>query len=96
MLFLGRQMKLRHFRNSVELPYIASDQRYDFNYQVKIKHLHFFNILKCIYSTDIAFYTQIVVITSRVSNFKSIDRLHFNQFETKYIGSDTTVGRLKL
>ncbi|KAG8191052.1 hypothetical protein JTE90_029492 [Oedothorax gibbosus] len=30
---LGRQMKLRHFRNSVELPYIASDLRYDFNYQ---------------------------------------------------------------
>ncbi|XP_054708790.1 DBH-like monooxygenase protein 1 homolog [Uloborus diversus] len=30
---LGRQMKLRHFRNSVELPHIASDQRFDFNYQ---------------------------------------------------------------
>ncbi|KFM72379.1 DBH-like monooxygenase protein 1-like protein, partial [Stegodyphus mimosarum] len=30
---LGRQMKLRHFRNDVELPYIASDKKYDFNYQ---------------------------------------------------------------
>nr|XP_042896022.1 DBH-like monooxygenase protein 1 isoform X2 [Parasteatoda tepidariorum] len=30
---LGRQMKLRHFRNSVELPHIASDLKYDFNYQ---------------------------------------------------------------
>ncbi|GIX78853.1 DBH-like monooxygenase protein 1 homolog [Caerostris extrusa] len=30
---LGRQMKLRHFRNNIELPFIASDQKYDFNYQ---------------------------------------------------------------
>lgn len=30
---LGRQMKLRHIRNDIELPYIASDENYDFNYQ---------------------------------------------------------------
>lgn len=30
---LGRQMKLRHFRNNVELPPIAVDENYDFNYQ---------------------------------------------------------------
>jgi len=27
------KLKLRHFRNDIELPWIASDDKYDFNYQ---------------------------------------------------------------
>ncbi|CAG7729787.1 unnamed protein product, partial [Allacma fusca] len=29
----GRQLKLRHFREGVELPFVAQDSNYDFNYQ---------------------------------------------------------------
>jgi len=29
----GRKLKLRHFRNGIELPWIAHDDKYDFNYQ---------------------------------------------------------------
>nr|XP_039269147.1 DBH-like monooxygenase protein 1 homolog [Styela clava] len=29
----GRKMRLRHLRNGTELPYLASDENYDFNYQ---------------------------------------------------------------
>ena len=30
---LGRKMKLRHFRGQVELPWILTDNNYDFNFQ---------------------------------------------------------------
>jgi len=29
----GRKLKLRHFRNGVELPWLNYDDHYDFNYQ---------------------------------------------------------------
>jgi len=29
----ARKLKLRHFRNDIELPWIAHDDKYDFNYQ---------------------------------------------------------------
>jgi len=34
----GRKLKLRHFRDGVELPWIDYDDHYDFNYQQN-KHL---------------------------------------------------------
>lgn len=30
---LGRKMKLRHFRNNIELPWVINDENYDNNYQ---------------------------------------------------------------
>ena len=30
---LGVGLRIRHFRNGTELPYLASDMNYDFNYQ---------------------------------------------------------------
>ncbi len=29
----GRKMRVRHFRNGTELPWLHDDQNYDFNYQ---------------------------------------------------------------
>jgi len=29
----GRKQKVRHFRNGNEIPYLANDEHYDFNYQ---------------------------------------------------------------
>jgi len=31
--FSGRKQKVRHFRNGNEIPYLANDEHYDFNYQ---------------------------------------------------------------
>jgi len=33
LLITGRKLKLRHFRENVELPWIANDPDYDFNFQ---------------------------------------------------------------
>ena len=33
ILVIGRKLKLRHFRDGKELPWIANDDNYDFNYQ---------------------------------------------------------------
>lgn len=35
----GRSLRLRHIRDGVELPFIADDQHYDFNYQ-ELRHLN--------------------------------------------------------
>ena len=32
-MFAGRKLRLRHYRQSEELPWIANDGNYDFNYQ---------------------------------------------------------------
>ncbi|XP_077969383.1 DBH-like monooxygenase protein 1 homolog isoform X2 [Styela clava] len=54
----GRKLRLRHIRNGVELPYLANDENYDFNYQesrylnpgVTIKNTDYLQ-MECDYST---------------------------------------------
>nr|XP_039270018.1 DBH-like monooxygenase protein 1 homolog [Styela clava] len=54
----GRKLRLRHIRNGVELPYLANDENYDFNYQesrylnpgVIIKNTDYLQ-MECDYST---------------------------------------------
>lgn len=53
---LGRQIILHHFRNGKELPNIAADRSYDFNYQemvflkkevqvLRVRYLHHFHFI---------------------------------------------------
>lgn len=54
----GRKLRLRHIRDRVELPFIADDQHYDFNYQ-EIRNFHppitiqknDYLRMECVYST---------------------------------------------
>ncbi|XP_039268984.2 DBH-like monooxygenase protein 1 homolog [Styela clava] len=55
----GRKLRLRHIRDGVELPYIAMDNNYDFNYQdsralhppVVVKNTDSFQ-MECVYNTE--------------------------------------------